>query len=57
MEIYVLMGICLATWGATLVAFYFLMESRESAFIFGSLAGLVLAIAIGGVYYVHLASW
>ena len=57
MEIYVLMGICIVTWGATVGFASFLMESRESAFIFGSLGGLVLAIATGGAYYVHLSSW
>ena len=57
MEVYVLMGICLVTWGATVGLFSFLMESRENAFVFGSLGGLLLSIASGGAYYVHLASW
>jgi hypothetical protein len=57
MEIYVLMVICLVTWSATVGLFSYLMESRENAFIVGSLGGLVLAIASGGAYYAHLASW
>ena len=57
MEIYVLMVICLVTWGATVGLFSYLMESRENAFIVGSLGGLILAIASGGAYYAHLASW
>ncbi len=57
MEVYILMGICLLTWGATVGLFTFIMDSKENAFVFGSLGGLLLAIATGGAYYVHLASW
>jgi len=57
MEVYILMGICLLTWGITVALFFFLMDSRENAFLFGSLGGLLLSIASGGAYYVHLASW
>lgn len=57
MEVYVLMGICLLTWGGTVLLFTFLMESRENAFVFGSLSGLLLSIATGGAYYMHLSAW
>jgi hypothetical protein len=57
MEIYILMGICLLTWGATVTLFTFIMDSRESALVFGSLGGLLLAVVTGGAYYVHLSSW
>ncbi len=57
MEVYILMGICVLTWGATVALFRFLMDSSENAFIFGSVGGLMLAIATGGAYYIHLSSW
>ena len=56
MEVYMLMAICLVTWGATVGVFIFLMESRENAFIFGSLGGLLFSIVSGGAYYMHLSS-
>ncbi len=56
MESYILMGACFAVWLATFVAFRFLMEDPEQATIFGSLAGLVLAVAAAGVYFAHIAS-
>ena len=57
MEVYILIGICALTWGATVTVFTFVMDSRDHAFVLGSLGGLLLAIAAGGAYYVHLASW
>lgn len=57
MEAYILMGIYLLTWAATVGLFTFLMDSRENAFVFGSLGGLLLSLASGGAYYVHLSSW
>ena len=57
MEVYVLMAICLITWGITVGVFSFLMDSRENAFVFGSLGGLLLSIPSGGAYYAHLSSW
>jgi len=56
-EVYILLGICLGTWGATVGLFMALMDSRENAFIAGGLGGLLLAAAAGGAYYHHLASW
>ena len=41
MEVYVLMAICLITWGITVGVFSFLMDSRENAFVFGSLGDAV----------------
>ena len=55
MEAYVLMAVCLATWGATVVLFKYLMKDSEYAFVIGSIVGLVLAVASGGAYYQHLA--
>ena len=57
MEVYVLMAICLLTWAATVGLFWWLMDSSENAFVFGSLGGLLLAIATGGAYYIHLSQW
>lgn len=56
MEAYVLMVVCLAAWGATVVLFKFLMKDSEYAFVIGSIAGLLIAAAAGGVYYQHLAA-
>ena len=56
MESYILMGICLSVFIVTVVAFRFLMQDPEMGMIFGALAGLVLAIAAGGGYYMHLAA-
>ena len=56
METYILMGICLVVFITTVVAFRFLMQDPEMGMIFGALAGLVLAIAAGGAYYMHLAA-
>lgn len=56
METYILMGICLAAWGVTVVVVKLLMKHSESAFIIGSLAGLLMAAAAGGAYYTHLAA-
>ena len=56
METYILMGICVVTWLVTLGVVKFLMRESESAFIVGSLAGLLMAAAAGGVYYSHLAA-
>jgi len=55
-EAYVLMVVCLAAWGATVVLFKFLMRDSEYAFVIGSIAGLVIAAAAGGLYYRHLAA-
>jgi hypothetical protein len=55
-ETYLLMGICLGTWVVTFAIFKFVVEDPEYGTIFGSLAGLILAIAAGGAYYVNLAS-
>ncbi len=56
MEVYVLMVVCLAAWGATVVLFKFLMKESEYAFVMGSVAGLVIAAAAGGAYYQHLSA-
>ena len=56
MEAYILMVICLAGWGATVVIFKFLMKDSENAFVVGSIVGLLAAAAAGGAYYSHLAS-
>jgi len=50
------MVVCLAAWGATVVLFKFLMRDSEYAFVIGSIAGLVIAAAAGGLYYQHLAA-
>jgi hypothetical protein len=50
------MVVCLAAWGATVVLFKFLMKDSEYAFVIGSIAGLVIAAAVGGAYYQHLAA-
>ena len=55
MEVYVLMIVCVAAWGATVILFKFLMKESEYAFVIGSVAGLVIAAAAGGAYYQHLA--
>lgn len=55
MEAYVLMAVCLATWGVSVVLFKYLMKGSEYAFVIGSIVGLVLAAASGGAYYQHLA--
>ena len=57
MESVILIGICLVAWIGCITVFRLLMESRENALIFGSLAGLLLGAAAGGAYYAHLASW
>ena len=54
-EAYVLMAVCLATWGLSVVLFKYLMKDSEYAFVIGSIVGLVLAVASGGAYYQHLA--
>ena len=56
MEVYVLMVVCLAAWGATVVLFKFLMKESEYAFVMGSVVGLVIAAAAGGAYYQHLSA-
>ena len=56
MEVYVLMVVCLAAWGATVILFKFLMKESEYAFVIGSVAGLVIAAAAGGAYYQHLSA-
>ena len=56
MEVYVLMVVSLAAWGATVILFKFLMKESEYAFVIGSIAGLVIAAAAGGAYYQHLAA-
>ena len=56
MEVYVLMVVCLAAWGATVILFKFLMKESEYSFVVGSIAGLVIAAAAGGAYYTHLAA-
>ena len=56
MEAYILMGVCLVAWGATVVLFKFLMKDSEYAFVIGSITGLILAAAAGGAYYQHLAA-
>jgi len=55
MEAYILTGICLATFIITVIVFRFIFEDPEYGMFFGSLAGLLLAIAAGGAYYMHLA--
>jgi len=55
-EVYVLMVVCLAAWGATVILFKFLMKESEYSFVIGSIAGLVIAAAAGGAYYQHLAA-
>ena len=56
MEVYVLMVVCLAAWGATGVLCKFLMKESEYAFVMGSVVGLVIAAAAGGAYYQHLSA-
>ena len=56
METYILMGICLVTFVATVVGFRFLLEDPEVGMIFGAIAGLVLSIAAGGAYYMQLSA-
>lgn len=56
MEVYVLMVVCLAAWGATVILFKFLMKESEYSFVVGSIAGLVIAAAAGGAYYQHLSA-
>jgi len=55
-EVYVLMVVCLAAWGATVILFKFLMKESEYSFVVGSIVGLVIAAAAGGAYYQHLAA-
>jgi len=57
MEVYIALVGLLIIMGITVGVFYYLMESRQNAFVFGSLGGLVLAIATAGVYWNHLSSW
>ncbi len=54
MHPYILLGICVLIWGAAVGLSTFFMGSGEYAFVVGSLGGLMLAIATGGSYYVHL---
>ena len=56
METYILMGICLVAWGATVGVIKLLMRDSDSAFLIGSLAGLMVAVGAGFAYYSHLAS-
>ena len=56
METYLLMGICFAAWLVTVVVVRLLMRGSEHAFVVGSLAGLLMAMAAGGAYYTHLAA-
>lgn len=56
MEVYVMMVVSLAAWGATVILFKFLMKESEYAFVVGSIAGLVIAAAAGGAYYQHLSA-
>ena len=55
-ETYILMAICLVTFVGTVVGFRFLLEDPEMGMIFGAVAGLILSIAAGGAYYMHLAA-
>lgn len=57
MEVYIALVGLLIIMGITVGVFYYLMESRQNAFVFGSLSGLVLSIATAGVYWNHLSSW
>ena len=57
MEVYIALVGLLMIMGITVGVFYYLMESRQNAFVFGSLGGLVLSIATAGVYWNHLSSW
>ena len=56
MEAYVLMVVCLAAWGATVVLIKSLLKESEYAVVIGSIAGLGIAAALGGAYYQHLAA-
>ena len=56
METYILMGICLAVWLATVAVVKLLMRDSENAFVIGGLAGLLMAAAAGGAYYDLLSS-
>ena len=57
MESAILIGICLVVWIGSVALFQWLLDSRENALIFGSLAGLVLGIAAWGAYWLHLSAW
>jgi len=54
-ETYILTGICLVVFIATVAVFRFLMEDRDTGVMLGLLAGLVLSVAAGGAYYAYLA--
>ncbi len=56
METYILMGIVLIGFVGTTFGFRFLMNDPEQGMIIGAVAGLLVAIAAGGLYYSHLAS-
>lgn len=55
-ETYILMGVVLFCFVGTTFGFRFLMSDPEQGMIIGAVAGLLVAIAAGGVYYSHLAS-
>jgi hypothetical protein len=50
------MVIVLLCFVGTTFGFRFLMSDPEQGMIIGAVAGLLVAIAAGGVYYSHLAS-
>lgn len=56
METYVLMGICLVCFLATIGLFRLLIQDREQAMLIGAAAGLLIAIAAGGAYFSYLAA-
>lgn len=56
METYILMGIVLIGFVGTTFGFRFLLSDPEQGMIIGAVAGLLVAIAAGGLYYSHLAS-
>ena len=56
METYILMGIVLICFVGTTFGFRILMSDPEQGMIIGAVAGLLLAIAAGGLYYSYLAS-
>ncbi|MDH3315273.1 MAG: hypothetical protein OER43_05850 [Gammaproteobacteria bacterium] len=56
METYILMGIVIICFVGTTFGFRFLMSDPEQGMIIGAVAGLLVAIAAGGLYYSHLAS-
>lgn len=56
METYLLMALCALAFVGTIFIFRVLISDPEHAMLFGAAAGLLVALAAGGVYFNHLAS-